>query len=171
MGELVSMKIAICGKMASGKTTMADWLVTQQGYKKASLGGKVKEIARDLFRMKKKDRPLLQKIGMMMREVRASVWIDYVIGVGDRYEDIVIDDVRFINEAKALHEAGWTIIRLNIDEDTQKERLKQTYDDWEVHWNNREDPSEMEVSQIPEEYVNMELDADFTDYGSLIRSV
>jgi len=40
-----------------------------------------------------------------------------------------------------------------------------------VHWNNREDPSEMEVSQIPEEYVNMELDADFTDYGSLIRSV
>ena len=106
-----------------------------------------------------------------MREVRASVWIDYVIGVGDRYEDIVIDDVRFINEAKALHEAGWTVIRLNIDDDTQKERLKQTYDDWEVHWNNREDPSEMEVSQIPEEYVNMELDADFTDYGSLIRSV
>jgi len=166
-----NLKIAICGKMASGKTTMADWLVTQHGYKKASLAGKVKEIARDLFQMKEKDRPLLQKIGMKMREVRASVWIDYVIGVGDRYEDIVIDDVRFVNEAKALQEAGWTVIRLNIDDDTQKERLKKTYADWEVHWNNRDDPSELEVDQIPAEYVNMELGANFDDYGSLIRSV
>jgi len=143
--------------MASGKTTMADWLVTQQGYKKASLAGKVKEIARDLFRMKEKDRPLLQKIGMKMREVRASVWIDYIIGIGDRYEDIVIDDVRFVNEAKALHEAGWTVIRLNIDDDTQKERLQKTYADWEVHWNNRQDPSETEVSQIRSEDVDLEL--------------
>ena len=165
------MKIAICGKMASGKTTMADWLVNQHGFKKASLAGKVKEIARDLFQMKEKDRPLLQKIGMKMREVRPSVWIDYIIDVGDRYEDIVIDDVRFVNEAKALHEAGWIVIRLNIDDDLQQERLKMTYDDWEVHWNNRHDPSEMEVDQIPDEYLDLQVDAAFEDYGSLIRVV
>jgi hypothetical protein len=37
--------------------------------------------------------------------------------------------------------------------------------------NNRDDPSELEVDQIPAEYVDIELDADFDNYGILIRSV
>ena len=150
------MKIAIAGQMASGKTTLAESLV-KIGYKKVSLAGKVKEIARDLFHMGEKDRPLLQKIGMKMREIRPSVWIDYIIHLGEEYDNLVIDDVRFANEAKVLKEAGWTIIRLNIEEPLQKERLQNTYDDWEVHWNSRGDASEVEVKLIVD--VDLELGA------------
>ena len=77
------MKIAIAGRMASGKTTLANHLV-DMGYQKVSLAGKVKEIARDLFQMEEQDRPLLQQIGMKMREIRPSVWIDYIIHLGEK---------------------------------------------------------------------------------------
>ena len=40
---------------------------------------------------------------------------------------------------------------------------KKTYEDWEVHWNNREDPSETEVIQIPEESLWMDMMADDSD--------
>ena len=43
------MKIAICGKMASGKTTLADWFVEHHDFQKISLAAKVKSIAADLF--------------------------------------------------------------------------------------------------------------------------
>ena len=152
--QVIIMKIAIAGQMASGKTTLAESLV-DKGYTKVSLAGKVKEIARDLFHMEVKDRPLLQKIGMKMREIRPSVWIDYIINLDD--DLLVIDDVRFINEATALKAAGWTVVRLDITESLQKERLQNTYEDWEVHWNNRQDPSETEVSQIRSEDVDLEL--------------
>lgn len=152
------MRIAIAGKMASGKTTLANALI-ERGFEKLSLGGKVKAIARDLFKMEVKDRPLLQQIGMKMREIRPSVWIDYIIELGKAGGDMVIDDVRFVNEAKALKEAGWTIIRLNIDDNLQKERLQNTYDNWEVHWNNRDDPSETEVMKIFASHVDLELES------------
>ena len=161
------MKIAIAGRMASGKTTMANWLVDQQDYHKVSLAAKVKEIAHDLFGMEEKDRPLLQQIGMKMREIRPSVWIDYVIDLGNHHENIVIDDVRFINEAKALSEAGWKVVRLVIDEDLQKERLQTTYADWESHWVNREDISESEVDLIPEDYIWVNVDATYDNYQDL----
>ncbi len=152
------MKIAIAGRMASGKTTLADHLV-DRGYQKVSLAGKVKEIARDLFQMEEKDRPLLQQIGMKMREIRPSVWIDYIIHLGEQNDNLVIDDVRFVNEASVLQEAGWIVIRLNIEDKLQKERLQNTYDDWEVHWNNRSDSSETEVMQILASDVNLELES------------
>ena len=90
-----------------------------------------------------------------MREIRPSVWIDYIINLDD--DLLVIDDVRFINEATALKAAGWTVVRLDITESLQKERLQNTYEDWEVHWNNRQDPSETEVSKIRSEDVDLEL--------------
>jgi dephospho-CoA kinase len=165
------MKIAIAGRMASGKTTMADWLVDNHDYHKVSLAGKVKEIASDLFGMQEKDRPLLQQIGMKMREIRPSVWIDYVIDLGNHHENIVIDDVRFVNEAKALSEAGWKVVRLVIDEDLQKERLMKTYEDWEIHWNNRNDNSETEVDLIDENHIWANVNADFTQYSDLLETM
>ena len=152
------MKIAICGKMASGKTTLADWFVEHQDYQKISLAAKVKSIGKDLFGMVHKDRRLLQQIGMKMREIREDVWIDYLINHEGSL--LIVDDVRFINEAEKLKAAGWTIIRINIDEDLQKQRLQITYpDDWEVHWNSRGDSSEAQVDLIPEELIELEVKA------------
>lgn len=152
------MKIAICGKMASGKTTLADWFVEHHDFQKISLAAKVKSIGKDLFGMVHKDRRLLQKIGMKMREIREDVWIDYLIN--HEGDNLIVDDVRFINEAEKLKAAGWTILRINIDDDLQKSRLQTTYPaDWEVHWNSRGDSSEAQVDLIATELLDLEITA------------
>ena len=152
------MKIAVCGKMASGKTTLADWFVEHHDFQKISLAAKVKSIAADLFGMVHKDRRLLQQIGMKMREIREDVWIDYLIN--HEGDNLIVDDVRFINEAEKLKAAGWTIVRINIDDELQKERLKVTYpDDWEVHWSSRGDSSEAQVDLIATTLLDLEIKA------------
>ena len=152
------MKIAIAGRMASGKTTLAKALAEHWDGEILSLGGKVKEVGKDLFGMVEKDRPLLQQIGMKMREIRPDVWIEYLDREARKRTSAVVDDCRFINEARWFKDNGWLLIRLNIEEEVQKVRLQKTYpDDWEQHWNNRNDPSETQVSEIPSEWVHYEL--------------
>ena len=178
------MKIAIAGKMASGKTTLAnklqadledlDFRVAQH-----SLAAKVKEIARDLFGMEEKDRRLLQQIGMKMREINPDVWIDYLNRtinqdlLEDKYDIAIVDDVRFVNEAKVFKEDGWLIIRLNIEDELQKARLQRTYTDWEVHWESRGDPSETEVIEIPSESLWLDIDVDDSDsvWNTVIQEI
>lgn len=165
------MKIAIAGRMASGKTTLAQELVKdfQRNGQKASivsLAGKVKEIATDLFGMTEKNRPLLQQIGMKMREIEPDVWLDYVINLADTEQAkgnvVIVDDVRFVNEAEKLHEKGWKVIKITVNEETQMERLKKTYSDWEIHWENRDNPSEKEVDMIDISIVNVHIGAEDT---------
>ena len=116
----ISEGSAICGKMASGKTTLADWFAEHHGFLKISLAAKVKDVAKDLFGMTHKDRRLLQQIGMKMREIKEDVWIDYLVNLQvDEGENLIVDDVRFINEAEKLKSAGWTLIRINIDDELQ----------------------------------------------------
>ena len=136
--------------MASGKTTVADHL-SLDGFTVVSMAGEVKRVGRELFGMKigEKNRPLLQQIGMKMREIRESVWLDCLIRESEEHELVVCDDVRFVNEAHTLKEHGWTLIKLVISDDLQKQRLQDTYgEDWEAHWNNRTDASETEVDKI-----------------------
>lgn len=156
-------KIAISGKMASGKSYLAQSLVEDSDYSIYSLGGKVKDIAYDLFKMSPdhKDRPLLQGIGMKMRDLQPDVWITYVLVEADDSEGpVVCDDVRFVNEAKQFKDAGWLLVKLKIDDDLQLKRLQNAYpDNWESHWSNRTDPSETEVDDIPEDWFDLVLTA------------
>jgi len=165
------MRIAICGKMASGKTTVAQSL---EGFRVLSLAGEVKRVGRELFGMKDKNRPLLQQIGMKMREIRESVWLDALIRESNKQElygySVVCDDVRFINEANTLKADGWILIKLVITDDLQKQRLQNTYpDDWEVHWNNRTDASESEVDAIPLDLFDLVIPA--ANDGSTVKRV
>ena len=160
------MKVAIAGQMASGKTTLAKALAEALDGTVMSLGGKVKDVGRDLFGMQIKDRPLLQQIGMKMREIRPDVWIEYLDRAAESSETevVFVDDCRFINEAKWFKRHDWILIRLSIDEELQKSRLMDTYpEDWEIHWNNRADASETEVPQIPTELVDFEIQAENSD--------
>ena len=102
-----------------------------------------------------KDRPLLQKIGQQFREIEPKVWINLLIDRANRYEETqdelesvdgamigcaICDDVRFPNEIEALKEAGWITIRLDVA-DERKSRLQVYGEDWESHWNNRNEIS------------------------------
>jgi hypothetical protein len=103
-----------------------------------------------------------------MRDIRPNVWIEYLdreaTKVSDAGSAVVVDDCRFINEAEWFKQNGWLVVRINIDEELQKSRLMQTYpDDWETHWNNRTDASEIQVPQIPDELVDFEIEAEDSD--------
>ncbi len=164
------VKIAICGKMASGKTTLANHLVDNYDFHKYSLAGAVKDLARFLFDIPHglKDRILFQKVGDGARNhLYDEVWLDTMLSQVEQYEadfgpsNFVVDDVRYINEVYYLASRGWKIIKLEIDEDLQMERLKREYPiDWEIHAGARYHPSEMEIDKVQNKWADLILGAE-----------
>ena len=139
------MKIAITGKMCSGKTTLANMIMQiDSRYEKLSFGDKVKDIAYDLFHMDPqiKDRTLLTGIGTKMREIDSNVWINYILNQTKHKQYCIIDDLRYQNEYESLAKDGWIIIQLNISDKLQEERIKKLYSNYEDHLQNRNHSSE-----------------------------
>ena len=61
------------------------------------------------------------------------------------------------------------IIKINIDNHLQEERIKNTYpDDWEIHLNSRGHNSEIEVDLIPEDYFDIIIEAKDDENPKLI---
>ena len=76
------MKIAISGKMCSGKSTIAKLIKEYDNrYEIYSFGQKVKLIANELFGMdlENKDRTLLIQVASKFREIDINVWANYII--------------------------------------------------------------------------------------------
>jgi len=111
--------IGLGGRFCSGKSTVASELVKRN--KKIhviNFADKLKEIATDLFGMTVKDRTLLQKLGVKMREIRKDVWIDYVFKECKKHKISIIADVRFPNEVSRIKaENGKTIFIDRLSKD------------------------------------------------------
>jgi len=113
--------IAFTGRMGSGKSTAAK-VLEKLGFKRFSFAAKLKELAEDLFEMKDKDRKLLQDFGASMRDIQKDVWAKYLIRKIELYVlqqtvnkgsiRIVVDDLRYLNEAAILRENGFVLVRL-----------------------------------------------------------
>ena len=159
------MKVGICGKMASGKTTLANTLCDDLQFKKYSLAKAVKDFANFLFDIPEghKDRVAYQKVGDGGRKILFhNLWIDTLLNqIKNNGTDLaVIDDVRYENEVVNLKNDGWIIIKLDISDNLQLDRLKRTYpNDWETHANARTHPSESEVDMIPESYFDLIIES------------
>lgn len=169
----MSLKIAICGKMGSGKTTLANSLLEKNPlFQRRSLAEGVKKFARFVYDIPegKKDRILFQKIGDgARRELYEDVWITTMLNDCKNDEYIVVDDVRYYNEVLKLRKKGWKIIKIDIDNELQEERIKKTYpDDWEIHLNSRGHNSEVEVDLIPEDYFDIIIEAKDNESPKLI---
>lgn len=138
------MKIAICGVMCSGKTTIANYIKKKlNNVTILSFADKIKELAYDLFDMKEKDRKLLIQIGQKLKEIDDKVWIKYTIKQSNLSENIIIDDLRFQNELDELIKNDFILIKLIITPELQLERLKKTYPDtWQNHIHYIRDKSE-----------------------------
>ena len=145
------MKIAVTGKMCSGKTTLCNYLCEiEPRFQIFSFGKKVKDVASDLFQMDPliKDRTLLTSIGQKMREIDKDVWVNYVIQQCKDVEYCLVDDLRYQNEYEALVKNGFKIIQLNISDELQEERIKNIYPlNYLDHLNNRNHPSEKNTFQ------------------------
>jgi len=135
--------IALAGGMGSGKTTIANLLVEEYGYKAVKISQPLYEIAEKLWGPEAaKDRARLQDVGTKMREIDPDVWINYYVAhiepyevldyggvTSDRYKTvprkpIVNDTMRFPNEYWALRKAGFVMVRVHAPEAVRVDRLQ-----------------------------------------------
>ena len=167
------MKIAICGKMCSGKSTLANHIMrTFPGYQKYSFAQKVKELCSELFNMKDKDRPLLIKFATSMRDIDSNVWINQVLQATKGNKNCIIDDVRYQNEVDALIENGWKIIQLHIPYGIQIERIKKTYhDNYQEHIDTCSHLSEKNTFIFPEGYPHLSFMVENDNEKKLLHDV
>lgn len=122
------VRIAISGKMRSGKDTVANELVQRFGFVRAGFADKLKEVAKDLFGVKEtdKNRALLQMLGRRMCQVDDAVWLKYVIDRIPMYQNVVIPDLRFPNEYHTLKGLGFVMVRIDIEPHVQQDRIRKT---------------------------------------------
>jgi len=165
------MKIGICGKMCSGKSTLAKIIMekfSDDVYEIDSFAGKIYDIAYDLFQMKGKNRHLLQQIGTKMREIDLNIWINYLTHKHKDAQNIIIDDVRYFNELMSLKKNGYFIIKLNISNELQETRIKQLYDNSDQHLNKRTHKSETSLDSFNNDVFDLIIDVDNDNIEEII---
>lgn len=141
--ESKPMRLAFSGKRRRGKTTAADYLVRHHKFVKLSFAEILKLQAKELFdftdeqlNSDAKDKPFrkydwtprdfLIKYGQFMRYFDQDYWATKLVVKAASLEDssIVVDDLRFKNEAKILKAMGFKLVRI----ERYKKDLDITYD-------------------------------------------
>ena len=164
------MKIAIAGKMGSGKSWIANLLVKEYGFYKTSFAKRVKELVVELFDTQEKNRDLLIKIATFMRQIDSEVWIRQTLKDIDsqKNQHVVIDDLRLSNEYQELKKQGWFFIKLNIDEEQRVQRIKDTYlNDAESHLKHQCSITENDVCVFPDLYFDLVIEDSHTVKNSI----
>jgi dephospho-CoA kinase len=177
-------KIAFIGKMMSGKTTASKFLVESREFGRLAFAYPVKEFSvrtlnslahmfgreqnwtMETLEQRKSEpqvRKLLQLVGTELgRELVGyeNVWVDLLIDKVEYMDRVVVDDCRFPNEAEALKEAGFTIVRVIRPEQDRLEAVRQAYpDSWE------------DIIRHPSETSLDHFEADITITASTVHSL
>lgn len=159
------MRIAIAGKICSGKSYIANHIANNIDGTIYSFGSGVKKYCKEIFNMEYKDRKLLQDFAQKMKEIDNDVWIKYTVNEINKNKTghILLDDLRFPNEASYLISEGFTIIRLIIGDNLQKQRIMETYpESYNEHLNRLGDVSESYIHLLPFHY-NIDIYEDNED--------
>nr|WP_236871062.1 AAA family ATPase [Brevibacillus laterosporus] len=133
-----NVKIALTGKMRSGKDTVAAYLVEHYDFIPYAFGDGIKRVCHELFPEQvangKKPRALLQGVGQAMRAIDPDVWIErtmrevYIA----RGFDVVITDLRQPNEYARLYTEGYVLIRVNASDDVRVDRMRSAGDTFDL---------------------------------------
>lgn len=167
------MKIALVGKMCSGKSWSVNFLKDlNDKFYITRFAKMVKVIANDLFFMKEKDRILLQQIGTKMREIKDDVFVNYVINETSTKDFCLLDDARYENEILTLKKNGWILIKLDISPELQLKRLKKLYPKtWKTHIMRCSHESETQQDYISSEYFDYHINVDYDDVGDRLYNI
>lgn len=131
------VKIALTGRMRSGKDSVADHLTQQHGFARFAFGDGIRKVCRELFPERfgndRKPRALLQGVGQAMRALDPDVWVNatmrdirehwHYAPYNGESEDIVITDLRQPNEYARLRAEGFVIIRVTCGEAIRRQRM------------------------------------------------
>lgn len=117
------MIIGLSGKMGSGKSTAAEYIrILYENSAVVKIAGLLYEVQDmiyeklDLVMEGEKDRPLLIAVGMWARDKDENFWTSKALAKAKKLSDegytVIIDDIRFPNEAKAVEDAGGLLVRI-----------------------------------------------------------
>lgn len=131
------MIIGLTGKAGAGKDTVADYLVSSHGFVKLSFASDIKAGLNAMFGWTKSQwedrewkeatidwigkspRQLAQTLGTEWgrEQVHASIWLDTAMARAEALSkagyNVVLSDVRFTNEAKAVEGIGGYVLRVD----------------------------------------------------------
>ena len=120
--------IGLCGKAGSGKSTVAQYLQEKYGFERIAFADSLKEMLlksgivtpTDLVKKTPYTRFLLQRIGtdIVRNQISPDYWVNKTfvkIGklISKGKKKIVIDDIRFLNEAELVDLYNGVIIKIN----------------------------------------------------------
>lgn len=144
------MKLGFIGRMCSGKSTLAKYMVEKYGYEKYSCASALKSIAKDIG-MIGKDRTLLQNLGYSIRKYNNCFFSDIIQKDVHGKEFVVVDDVRYIEEYQALKNEGFIFIKLCMFDDVRFQRMM----DMGLNINKSEiyHDSENQIDMLPYDYI------------------
>lgn len=122
------IKLGLVGKGQSGKSFVATVLRNEHKFDKMSLQDPAKSIARRLWVYGKGQRVNWErryKIYDAMYKLDSDVWVRYLLNrVPKTPRDIVVDDIRYINELEMLRASGFIIVRIVRPEALRKGHIK-----------------------------------------------
>ncbi len=143
------MKIALTGKVRSGKDTVKDYLIEKYGMVPFAFGDDLKKGFHEAYpHIPEHPKPVrgYQLYGQLMRYVHKDThWIDncfkkidYIADVAKNYNITgseidfrpVITDVRQDNEVDRCKEEGFVLIRVNCPDEIRLERMNATGDNF-----------------------------------------
>lgn len=142
------MKIALVGKMRSGKDTIAEYANEHYFFARFAFGDGIREVCRLLFPEQMKDgskpRSLLQGVGQLMRQLEPDVWVNKCFSEIKEEEvafakvikhdclDVIITDLRQPNEFKRCKEEGFIIIKVHCDDELRLQRILSQNDQFDM---------------------------------------
>lgn len=132
------MKIALFGKIRSGKDTVGKILIKEHGFKRFAFGDGIGRIIEEYFPeafADGKPRKYYQFIGQQLRVLNPDVWVNYLLSEVNQAEtynwdvhgnglNIVVTDGRQLNEAERLKKEGYLIIKVICPEDIRIKRME-----------------------------------------------
>jgi len=136
--------LGLAGKAGSGKSTVAEFLVSQYGFQRLSFAEPLKEMllkagicSRDELYVKKSafSRWIMQKVGtdIFRNQIDPDFWVKKMAeklncyfatsncyfatsnSLDNSSSKVVIDDVRFLNEASLVKQYGGVIVKIERD--------------------------------------------------------
>ena len=146
----MARSIALVGKFASGKTTIASGL-RERGWQSASFAAPLKQLASTVYNDGEpisKDgvflvypdegqgvrpilisgRMLLQQLGQSVKKLDQLFWVNWLLNTIDPENNTyIIEDCRFVYEAEALRHEGFAIVRVQTPDEVRLERYELMY--------------------------------------------
>lgn len=150
------MRIAVLGKMRSGKDSFARIFI-KSGFTELKFSDGITEIIGAYFPEalnSGKPRKHYQHIGQHLRELNEDVWVNNLARELLTYpvdEDIIITDVRQSNEVNWLIDNGFIIIKIVASDEIRKARIAAAGDNFDESMFNHE--TEQGIDEMPFHYL------------------